>query len=52
MIISVFDKVENIVGIGENAGDRHFLLFTRPSKTGHIMESPVAGGQAGGQRNP
>ena len=25
--ISVFNKVENIVGKGENAGYRHFLLF-------------------------
>ena len=27
MIISVFDRVENIVGKGENAGYQHFLLF-------------------------
>ena len=27
MMISVFDKVENIVGKGENAGYQHFLLF-------------------------
>ena len=27
MIISVFDRVENIVGRGENAGYHHFLLF-------------------------
>ena len=27
MIISVFDRVENIVGRGENAGYQHFLLF-------------------------
>ena len=27
MIISVFDKVENIVGKGENAGYQHFFLF-------------------------
>ena len=27
MIISVFDRVENIVGRGENAGNQHFLLF-------------------------
>ena len=26
MIISVFDRVENIVGKGENAGYQHFLL--------------------------
>ena len=27
MIISVFDRVETIVGKGENAGYQHFLLF-------------------------
>ena len=27
MIISVFDRVENFVGKGENAGYQHFLLF-------------------------
>ena len=27
MMISVFDKVENIVAKGENAGNQHFLLF-------------------------
>ena len=27
MIIFVFNRVENIVGKGENAGDQHFLLF-------------------------
>ena len=27
MIISSFDRVENIVGKGENAGYQHFLLF-------------------------
>ena len=26
MLISVFDKIENIVGKGENAGYQHFLL--------------------------
>ena len=29
MIISVFDRVENIVGKGENAGYQHFLLFSQ-----------------------
>ena len=29
MVISVFDRVENIVGRGENAGHQHFLLFTQ-----------------------
>ena len=27
MMISVFDRMENIVGKGENAGYQHFLLF-------------------------
>ena len=27
MMISVFDRVENIVGNGGNAGYHHFLLF-------------------------
>ena len=27
MVISVFDKIENIVRKGENAGNQHFLLF-------------------------
>ena len=27
MMISVFDRVENIAGKGENAGYQHFLLF-------------------------
>ena len=27
MIISVINRVENIVGKGENAGYQHFLLF-------------------------
>ena len=27
MRISLFDRVENIVGKGENAGNQHFLLF-------------------------
>ena len=29
MIISVFDKIENIMGKGENAGYQHFILFPR-----------------------
>ena len=29
MIISVFDRVEIIVGKGENAGNPHFLLFPK-----------------------
>ena len=28
IVINVFDRVENIVGKGENAGYQHFLLFS------------------------
>ena len=28
MMISVFDRIENVVGKGENASYQHFLLFT------------------------
>ena len=31
-MISVWDKKENIVGKGENAGYQHFLLFPQFSK--------------------
>ena len=27
MMLSSFDRAENIVGKGENAGNQHFLLF-------------------------
>ena len=40
---------ENILGKGENAGNQDFLLFIRPSKTGRIMGSPMAGGRASGR---
>ena len=32
IIISVYDRVENIVGKGENATYQHFLLFPRFQK--------------------
>ena len=39
-MIYVFDRVENIVGKGENASDQHFLLypqcFQRPSFSGVV----------------
>ena len=38
MRISLFDRVENTVGKGENAGNQHFLLFQhcfpKPSSVG------------------
>ena len=52
-------RIENTVGKGEIAcyvaHYEHFLLFIRPSKTGPIMGSPVAGGRMGvraGGRHP
>ena len=35
---------ENMLRKEEYDGNQHFLLFIRPSKTGRIMGSPVAGG--------
>ena len=38
MTISLFDKVKNTVGKGENAGYHHFLLFPQcfPSSSGYL----------------
>ena len=36
---------ENTVVKDEIASNEQFLLFIRPSKTGRIMGSPVAGGR-------
>ena len=33
MMISVFDRIENIVRKGENAGNQHFLLFPQSFQT-------------------
>ena len=33
MMISVCDRLQNIVGKGENAGYQHFLVFSQPIKT-------------------
>ena len=41
MTISVFDRVENIVGKGENAGDQHFLLFLQCFQN-HSFSGPVS----------
>ena len=37
MMISVFDRVENIVGEGENAGYQHFLLFPQCFQKGFYL---------------
>ena len=40
ILISLSDRIENIVGKGENAGCQHFLLFTqcfqKPSLSGSL----------------
>ena len=35
-MISVFDRVENTVGKGENGGYHHLLLFSKPSSLGSL----------------
>ena len=37
MMISVFHRVENIVGKGENAGNQHFLLFQSMFSKGFFL---------------
>ena len=39
MIISVFDRVENIVEGGENAGYQHFLLFQQCFKEASLPDT-------------
>ena len=39
MIISVFDKEENNVGKGENAGYQHFLLFPQCFETASFPDT-------------
>ena len=39
MTISVFDRVENIVGKGENAGYQHFILFPQCFQKASFLES-------------
>ena len=45
MTISLLDRVENIVGKGENAGNQHFLLFLqcfpKPSSLGFKRDCVV-----------
>ena len=47
-ILLGMEHFENIMRKGLHAGNQHFFLFIRPSKTGRIMGSPVTGGRAGG----
>ena len=39
MIISVFDRVENIVGKGENAGYQHFLFLPQCFEKDSLQDS-------------
>ena len=39
MLLSVFDKIENVVGEGENAGCQHFLLFPQGFQKASFLES-------------
>ena len=39
MIISVFDRVENVMEKGENAGYQHFLLFPQCFKTASFPDT-------------
>ena len=39
MMISLSDRVENIVGKGENAGYQHFLLFPQCFQKSSLSES-------------
>ena len=39
MIISVFDRVENIVGKGENAGYQLFLLFPQCFQKASLLDT-------------
>ena len=43
MMISLCDRVENIVGKGENAGYQHFLLFPQGFKNNSISGSLKVG---------
>ena len=42
-MISVFDRVENIVGKGEDAGYQHFLLFTQSFQKASFLGSLKVG---------
>ena len=45
MVISLYDRVQNIMGKGENAGYQHFLLFLqcfqKASSTGSLKVGTV-----------
>ena len=43
MVISVFDRVENIMGKGENAGYQHFLLFPIMFSKGFFFKGVKSG---------
>ena len=43
MMISIFGRIEIIVGIGENAGYHHFLLFPHCFQNATFLESLKVG---------
>ena len=43
MMISIFDRIENIVGKEENAGYQHFLLFLQCFQKGSPFRSLTVG---------
>ena len=42
--MSVFDRKENIVGKGENAGYQHFLLFTQCFEAPRLLSPDTSKG--------
>ena len=40
MAISLYDRVENTVGKGENGGYQHFLLFSQCFPNFRVIKSP------------
>ena len=43
MMISLSDRVDNIMGKGENAGHQHFLLFSQCFQKASLLESLKVG---------
>ena len=47
MVISVFDRIENIVGKGENAGFQHFIFFSTMFFEAYYLGSLIPGIEGG-----
>ena len=48
IMLSVFDRVENIVGNEENAGDQHFFLFSQCFQKASFLVSLKLGTELNG----